>query len=281
MTEPVRIGEITDIGGPRLMLRQIGSVVAMEARKILRPAGSLPVYLLAALPVAVAVLTGVFGPSDGMSVPAARQGFAGVFHGLILGATVFFGCALVFTNLFRGDILRRSLHFYLLAPIRRDALLLGKYVAGLLAAWLLFGGATLVSCLVLYWPLGIDGAIDGGMVSSLFADLGVTLLGCVGYGALFLLFGLLFRNPILPVAALLAWDGLHFLLPPALQALSVRYHLGALTSVPMPPSGGVLAILATPPSASVAVASLLVLAIIALGIAVVRLRRLEIRYTED
>ena len=55
-------------------------------------------------------------------------------------------------------------------------------------------------------------------------EFSTTLLACSAYGALFLLFGLLFRIPILPVAAVLAWESRHFpfLLPPALQAMSVR-----------------------------------------------------------
>src|SRR5262249_50540060 len=45
--------------------------------------------------------------------------FAGVFQFFFLRLAVFFGCLGIFMNLFRGEILDRSLHFYFLAPIRR------------------------------------------------------------------------------------------------------------------------------------------------------------------
>ena len=42
--------------------------------------------------------------------------FAGVFQFFFLRLAVFFGCLGIFMNLFRGEILDRSLHFYFLAP---------------------------------------------------------------------------------------------------------------------------------------------------------------------
>ena len=53
--------------------------------------------------------------------------FAIYYGGLILRTVVFFGCAWIFMNLFRGDIIDRSLHFYFLSPVRREVLVVGKY----------------------------------------------------------------------------------------------------------------------------------------------------------
>ncbi len=52
--------------------------------------------------------------------------FAVYYGGLILRTVVFFGCAWIFMNLFRGDIVDRSLHFYFLSPVRREVLVVGK-----------------------------------------------------------------------------------------------------------------------------------------------------------
>ena len=265
--------------GSGLVARQIFAVIVFECQKVAHPRRSMPVFLLAALPIAVVGVVAAFVPTSG-GVGAARGIFVGVFYNLLLGASVFFGCALIFTKLFRAEMLQRTLHFYLLAPIPREALFAGKYVAGVLTAWTLFGIATVVSYWLLFGPAASATSLVDWL-ASLFVDLGVTLLACVAYGALFLLFGLWFRNPILPVAALFAWEGLHFLLPPTLQALSVRYHLGALTSMPMPVSEGPFAVLAIPPTPMVALGSLLVLTVGTLVLGVLRLRRLEIRYTED
>ena len=114
-------------------------------------------------------------------------------------------------------------------------------------------------------------------------EFSTTLLACSAYGALFLLFGLLFRNPILPMAAVLAWECLHFpfLVPPALASDECALYLGALTSAPVPVLDGPITILAMSRSPWVAVFSLFALAAVGLALGTWRLRRLEVRYTED
>ena len=64
--------------------------------------------------------------------------FATVFQFFYLRFAIFFGCVGIFTNLFRAEMLEKSLHFYLLSPIRREVLLLGKYLAGLIATVTIF-----------------------------------------------------------------------------------------------------------------------------------------------
>ena len=45
------------------------------------------------------------------------------------GSPFFFGCLGIFMNLFRGEMLDKTLHFWFLMPVRREVLLAGKYVA--------------------------------------------------------------------------------------------------------------------------------------------------------
>ena len=67
------------------------------------------------------------------------------------------------------------------------------------------------------------------------AYVGVTVLACLGYGAVFLLIGLLARTPIIPAALILGWETINFLLPPVLKKISVTYDLESLSPVPLPP----------------------------------------------
>ena len=64
------------------------------------------------------------------------------------------------------------------------------------------------------------------------------MLGCVGYGSVFLALGLYVRNPIVPAAVLLAWEGVNGILPHALQKLSILYYLQSLCPVPAPMDDG-------------------------------------------
>ena len=262
--------------GPGVWKRRAGqarAVVDVEVRKMLGGKRALSVCLLAALPVIVVFLLAV--NMVGLMGFDARGRFAAIYSVVVLGATVFFGCALVFTHLFRGEILRRSLHFYFLAPLRREVLTLAKYGAGLLVVCALFGGVT-----ILVHPMYMVMVSDGWIVPETFHYLGITLLGCTAYGAVFLLFGTLFRNPILPVAVLLGWEALNFFLPSGIRGVSVSYHLKSLLPVPGPIEqtlGG----LAEAPTGATAVLSLLILSAVAVGLACHRVRRMEIRYTDD
>ena len=266
-------GTRTEGSGSGVWKRRAGqalAVVEVEVRKMLGGRRAWSVCLLAALPVIVVFLIAVEIQEP---ASAARSTFVNIYSIVVLGATVFFGCALVFTQLFRGEILRRSLHFYFLAPLRREVLTLAKYAAGLLVVFALFGGVT-----ILVHPMFMAIVSGGGIFPDVFHYLGITLLGCTAYGAVFLLFGTVFRNPILPVAVLLGWEMLNFVLPSGIRIASISYHLKTLLPVPPvgPTFGG-----SEPPTAAAAVLSLMVLSTVAVGLACFRVRRMEIRYTDD
>src|SRR5579884_1623853 len=151
--------------------------------------------------------------------------FAGVFQFFYLRLAIFFGCLGIFMNLFRGELLDKSLHFYFLAPIRRDVLMVAKYFAGLLAATVIFVTSEALQFMALcssMAPIERSAYLyNGHGLAHLGAYLGVTALACIGYGSLFLAAGLWFRNPIFPAAAVLIWEALNPFLPTVLQKISV------------------------------------------------------------
>ena len=58
--------------------------------------------------------------SDPQTLPLNLLVFATIFRFYFLRLAVFFGCVAIFTNLVRGEMLDKSLHFYLLTPVRRE-----------------------------------------------------------------------------------------------------------------------------------------------------------------
>ena len=217
--------------------------------------------------------------------------FAGVFQFFFLRLAIFFGCLGIFMNLFRGEILDRSLHFYFLAPIRRDVLMAGKFLAGLLATCTIFVTSELLQTVAFLWhfPPSVREVYlyhNHGLEQAAIY-LGVTVLACVGYGAFFLVAGMMFRNPILPAAAILIWEWINPFLPGILKQFSVIYYLKSLcpVDIPIPPgTSPVWALLISnsdPVSAPVAVLGILIVAMIALYASSVQVRRMEINYTTE
>jgi ABC-type transport system involved in multi-copper enzyme maturation permease subunit len=217
--------------------------------------------------------------------------FAGVFQFFYLRLAIFFGCLGIFMNLFRGEILDKSLHFYFLAPIRRDVLMVGKFVAGLLATCLIFVTSELLQIIVFtgqFSPTVRDLYLyqNHGLAQAA-AYLGITALACLGYGAFFLAAGVLFRNPILPAAAILIWEALNPFLPALLKKFSVIYYLKSLCPVEIPSPPGMPPLLSLlvsnpdPVSAPVAILGVAAVALLVLYISSLQVRRMEINYTTE
>jgi hypothetical protein len=216
--------------------------------------------------------------------------FATVFQFFYLRLAVFFGCVGIFTNLFRGEMLDKSLHFYLLAPMRREVLMAGKYLAGLLAAVTIFVTGTALQLGALSWHFdagAVSEYLHGPGWGQICAYLAVTALACIGYGSIFLAAGLMFRNPIFPAAGVLLWESINLFLPASLKKISMIFYLQALSPVVASPERGLsllqrlLISSAEPPETWVAILGLLAVTAVILVLAARRSRRLEINYGTD
>ena len=216
--------------------------------------------------------------------------FATVFQFFYLRLAVFFGCVGVFTNLFRGELVQKSLHFYLLAPMRREVLMIGKYLAGLIATTVIFCTSTMLQILAIGWHADsteLSTFLAGDGWGQVAAYVGVTAGACVGYGSVFLAGGLLFRNPIMPAAFVLMWEGANIFLPATLKHLSVIFYLQSLCPVIAPPEADIPRLLrylitaAEPASVPVAIFGLLGVAAALLFLSGALARRLEINYSAD
>ena len=216
-----------------------------------------------------------------------RRIFAGVFQFFYLRLAIFFGCLGIFMNLFRGEMLDKTLHYWFLAPVRREVLLLGKYGAGLIASIIIFTcGALLCFCLML-WPHGtleIQTYWRNAGMGHAFWYAAAAALGCVGYGSVFLAAGLLLRNPVVPAAILLAWESINGFLPELMQKASVLYYLQSLCPVPASVAQnapGLLQLLlapASPSSRSGAIIGILLITAVVLWLARRAVFRMQISY---
>jgi len=274
---------------------QILSILRLEVKKTFFTRRGFWIYFLAFGPVLL------YAFHSFVQLKAGRQGdlgddthiFASVFQFFFLRLAIFFGCMGIFINLFRGEVVEKSLHYYFLAPLRREVLVIGKFLSGLLAAAIIFGSSTVLQFIALYCYFGSNTLQEflfhGHGLEHLAAYLGVTLLACVGYGSVFLAAGLLFRNPLIPTLLVLVWEAVNGFLPALMQKASVIFYLKSLCPVNISESitterGSLLALIAvnpTPASPAAAILGLLILCAVVLALSTLQVRRMQIDYGTD
>ena len=268
-----------------LWLRQIGAIFRIEIEKNFLGRRALLIYLLAFLPLFPLMILALFTPPGNEWQDFNNYGliYSGLYNALILRTVVFFGSAWIFMNLFRGDIVDRSLHYYFLSAVRREVLVVGKYFSGLVTSIVLFTATTVIAMLLLYFPHFYSQSLryftEGRGLTQILTYAGITMLACLGYGAFFLVVGLFVRNPIIPAIVLYGWEWINFLLPPLLRKISVIHYLNSL--VPVPLNEGPFAVVAEPTPAYIAIPSMLVVTLLVLALAAYRIRHMEIRYGSD
>jgi ABC-type transport system involved in multi-copper enzyme maturation permease subunit len=271
----------------QLWLAQVGAILRIEIKKNLWRRRSIWIYLLAFAPALLFGIHALFNPTaHDAGISGDTTVYAYVFQIFYLRVGIFFGCMGLFTWLFRGEIVEKSLHYYFLAPVRRQVLIVGKFLAGLITLALVFNVSVLLGFTFLYGHFGAAGrafVFSGPGLGYLMSYLLVTTLACLGFGSIFLALSLVFKNPILPGIAVLLWETFHAVAPALLQKLSVSFYLKQLCPVTIPPDGlmALFTVLVEPVSPWLAVPGLILLSVAVLVFACARIQKTEISYLAD
>jgi hypothetical protein len=244
------------------------------------------IYCLAFIPTLIILIHTLFDRHPSFAMSDDTSVLAGIVQLYYIRLGVFFGCLGIFSRLIRGEMIERSLHFYLLSPVRREILLLAKFAAGSISAVSLFGSAIAANFALMYAGFGAAGRdyiFNGPGIGQLEAYLLIVVLACLGYGAVFLLLSMMFRNPTPAAMLVLGWETINPVLPSLLQKISVASYLRHLMPVTVSADGifALLTVETEPVSGWAATVGLLVLIAIVLAFSCYRIRALEIRYSTE
>lgn len=276
-------------GGPSLdwglIARQIAGILRLELRRNLFSRRAFALYFLAFGPVVLFMVWTVSPATRYFSGPteAVAQVFAPVFVGY-LRTVIFLSALITFMSLYRSEILEKSLHYYYLTPVRRWVLVVGKYFSALLSSCIVFAISTSALFILTCIPWGPTETsrylFQGPGLGNLVTYVGIAILGCIGYGAVFLLVGLFIRNAIVPAVVVWVWELGNFVFPAWLKKVSVIYYLRSLYPIPLP-EGFLETMVAKPVSPWVSVPGLLIFTALVLTFAGWRARHMEINYGGD
>ncbi len=272
----------------RLYGSQVSILVRNEVRRNLFTRRRIWIYLLALVPALLILIDDIFGRSsiDSAQIEYKTQVLAEIIQLYYFRLGIFFACMAIFTWLFRGEMVERTLHYQFLVPVKREVLVVGKFLAGAVVAIALFETAVLACFGLMYSRFGSAAksyVFDGPGFGQLGSYLLVTALACLGYGAVFLALSLLFKNPIIPGVVIMGWEAIAPIFPAWAQLLSVTFYLKHLCPVNLPITGplAIFTIVAEPAPASVAILGLVCLTIAILFLSCFLIHRLEITYTAE
>jgi ABC-2 type transport system permease protein len=138
---------------------------------------------------------------------------------------VFYG-----TSLLADEIDDKTITYLFTRPIRRGAILVGKFVAYLVCTSLIvLPGVMLVYFLIV--PFREIGA----SFTLLLTDLGLLALGLAAYGALFALVGTLMKRPlVVGLVFAFGWEQIALLMPGYVRRFTLAYYLQSLVPHAMP-----------------------------------------------
>ncbi len=270
-------------------LNQIAGVFRLEWKKTFFSRRAWWIYFLAAGPVFLTLLHWFievrFPGRNHHSMGDDSTVYAAIFQFFYLRGAIFFGCVGIFCNLFRAEMLEKTLHYYYLTPVRRELLVVGKYLAGLTVALVVFVTSADASFFFIGRHFGDkynDFIFHGPGLGHLGWYTLVAALACVGYGAVFLMCGLLFKNPMIPAAVVFVWENINPFLPSMLQKISVIFYLRSMLPVEIPVTGpfAVMVIEADPFPAWITIPGVLAVAGLVLTYTAFTARQAEISYGE-
>ena len=272
----------------RLYGSQIFVLVRNEVRRNLCTRRKIWVHLLAVIPVLILFAHNLFGHdgTEAVDIENDTRVLAGIIQLYYVRLGIFFACMGIFTWLFRGEMVQRTLHYQFLVPIRKEVLLIGKFLAGTIVSIFLFETAIVTCFYLVYSRFGAAGnfyVFNGPGLGQLGSYLLVTALACLGYGSVFLALSLLFKNPIVPGLILIGWEMIAPIFPAWVQRLSVSFYLKHLCAVSLPVDGpmAIFTVVAEPVAAALAVLGLLCLVVAVLVLSCFLIHRIEITYTAE
>ena len=272
----------------RLWMRQVRAVMRLDLGRNFFSRRGIWIYAIAFAPALIVLLHVLVDrtPSNVERYLQSETTSLAVLFQFFLRLSMFFGCMGIFTWLFRGEVVQKTLHYYFLVPMRREILTAGKFFSGFVTAFLMFGLSFFLCFDMIYLHVGAAGrafAFHGAGLGHLAMYLLVIALACLGYGAMFLALSLLFRNPIVPGAILLGWETIGGILPSVLQKLTVTYYLKQLVPVELPPEGAwaLFTVVSEPLPRWAAVLGVVLLSLAVAAFAARRVRLMSINYVSD
>ena len=205
----------------------VGRIFALSIGEMLWSRRTLFVALIVGAPVLLAVAARLGAVSATVRINGADVVGADVFDTIVWLLFLRFAVPVLGvwygTSLIADEVDEKTITYLFVRPIRRGAVLVGKYLAYLACtAVVVLPAVTLVYFAVVSRPSAFERV-------SVLDDLGILALGLAAYGAIFALMGAALKRPlVIGLVFAFGWEPLGLIVPGYLRRFTLAYHLQAV-----------------------------------------------------
>jgi ABC-2 type transport system permease protein len=262
------------------MLSSAGRVFGMSVGEMLWSKRTIFMGLVVGAPVVIAFVVRFLvwlglpvGSVEGVRItgPAIFGGMIWILYLRIIVPIlgVFYGTALI-----ADEVEDKTITYLFTRPVRRGAILLGKYLAYLAVT----GFVVLPSVVLVYLLIASIGSNLGASFIPVLKDLALLAIGLAVYGAVFAFVGAQFKRPILlGLFFAFGWEQIALLVPGYLRRFTIAYYLQGPVPHAMPQEGVVSLFQAIVRDTPTLASSLFWLAVIWAGFLALGMRAVERR----
>jgi ABC-type transport system involved in multi-copper enzyme maturation permease subunit len=141
---------------------------------------------------------------------------------------VFYG-----TSLIADEVEDKTITYLFTRPVRRSAVLVGKYIAYMVCTTLV-----VLPAVMLVYFLIVPFREIAASFTALLIDLGLLALGLAAYGGLFALVGTVMKRPlVVGLVFAFGWEQLALVMPGYVRRFTLAYYLQSLVPHAMPSEG--------------------------------------------
>ena len=205
--------------------RGVERIFVLSFRQMAWSRRTLFVAMIVGVPVMLALAARVGAVSATVRINGADVSGAGIFDTIVWLLFLRFAVPVLGvwygTSLIADEVEEKTITYLFVRPIRRGAVLIGKYLAYLACT------AVVVLPAVTVVYLSVVSQRPEGF--SILDDLGILALGLAAYGALSALMGAALRRPlVIGLVFAFGWEQLALVIPGYMRRFTLAYHLEAV-----------------------------------------------------
>lgn len=272
-----------------MLLRQMVSITRLSIRRLVFTRFMFIILLLAVLPILLLVVIGISMNLHHVStrdIAEIHNMQERILRECYIRFIIFFVASISGFAIVRQDLDDRTLHYLLLAPVRRWSVVISKFIGFWIVTAIVltasYWAAYAVSMLIVVGPAATVRDLFGEnpRYVSILRETGVMLLAMTTYGTIGMAFGSVLKSLVF-APILWTWEMVLPWLPLTLKKLNLSYYFHSLLPVPQTGKTYALEIVSQPASTLTSLLVLGCMILIAIGLAVLVFWWRECAYVEE